>query len=411
MQRDQDAGRAALRRAPAERQFGPTVGGFIERRSRRGWRFAGSPRGAGGFCCYRGEFRLAIYLGLASVAHAWDWHPGDGCRWAELPVPKTGQTGFTLLPPERTGICFTNRLSEEAAANNRILQNGSGVALGDVDGDGRCDLFFCSLEGTNALYRNLGNWRFEDITVASGLAVPIPQATGAVFADVDGDGDLDLLVNSIGGGTRLFLNDGHGHFTEAPEAGLRREFGATSMALADIDGDGTLDLYVTTYRTTSYKDRPPGVKVQARLVDGRMVVTPADRFIPLFRKGGAIMVGEKGEPDFLYRNDGQGHFSPVSWTDGTFRDEAGQPLQAPPKEWGLSVMFRDLNGDGAPDIYVCNDFLNSRDEVWINDGTGRFRAIDRQALRNMSMSSMSVDFADINRDGHDDFFVADMLSR
>src|SRR5258708_39439596 len=74
-------------------------------------------------------------------------------------------------------------------------------------------------------------------------------------------------------------------------------------------------------------------------------------------------------------------------------------------------MFRDINGDGAPDIYVSNDFFYSPDRVWINEDGRRFHAIARTALRKMSMSAMTVDFADINRDGYDDFFVADMLSR
>src|SRR5207247_6480739 len=172
-----------------------------------------------------------------------NWHTAPGCRWRELPVPTTGKTGFTLLSPAQTGINFTNHLSDIAAAQNRILQNGSGVALGDVDGDGWCDIYFCRLEGPNALYRNLGNWKFEDITAKAGVACPDQYSTGAVFADIDGDGDLDLLVNSIGGGTRLFLNDGKRHFTEAANCGLLRKFGATAMALADIDSDGDLYLY------------------------------------------------------------------------------------------------------------------------------------------------------------------------
>ena len=100
---------------------------------------------------------------------------------------------------------------------------------------------------------------------------------------------------------------------------------------------------------------------------------------------------------------------PLSWTDGRFRDENGQPLADLPRDWALSVMFRDMNGDSAPDLYVCNDFW-SPDKIWINDGKGSFRAIARTALANTSTFSMCMDFADINRDGFDDFIVLDMLS-
>jgi enediyne biosynthesis protein E4 len=95
---------------------------------------------------------------------------------------------------------------------------------------------------------------------------------------------------------------------------------------------------------------------------------------------------------------------------GTFLDESGNALTAPPYDWGLSVMFRDFTGDGAPDLYVCNDF-KSPDRIWVNDGRGRFRPLPALALRQTSLSSMGVDFGDLNRDGHDDFIVLDMLSR
>ena len=144
--------------------------------------------------------------------------------------------------------------------------NGSGVAAGDIDGDGRCDLYFCGLEQGNRLYRNLGEWRFEDITDEAGVRCAGQYSTGAVLADVDGDGALDLLVNSIGGGTRLFLNDGKGHFREGTNSNLAKRFGAMSMALGDIDGDGTLDLYVANYRSSTIRSPRFGI-VRVALVE------------------------------------------------------------------------------------------------------------------------------------------------
>jgi hypothetical protein len=340
-----------------------------------------------------------------------DWRSEAGFRSAALPVPATGKIGFTRLTPDTTGITFSHQLSQAAAAKNRILENGSGVALGDVDGDGWCDVYFCRLEGPNALYRNLGQWKFAEITKSAGVACAEQFSTGACFADVDGDGDLDLLVNAIAGGTRLFLNDGRARFTETTQAGLDRTQGSTSLALADFEGDGDLDLYVANYRTTTFKDAPPGVQPDARVVNGQIVVTPADRFTALMPKDGGVMLLERGEPDFLYLNDGQGRFAPVSWTAGMFLDEAGQPLTEPPRQWGLTVLFRDFNGDQTPDLFVCNDFMFSPDELWLNEAGRRFRAIPKLAWRNMCMSTMTADVADINRDGHDDFFLADMLAR
>ena len=339
-------------------------------------------------------------LYLASPAQ---WRQGIGFRSSPLSPLATGKPGFTLLSSDQTGIDFTNHLSDAKAAENQIRLNGSGVALGDINGDGLCDIYLCGLEGSNVLYRNLGSWKFEDITASAGVACADQYSTGAVFADVDGDGDLDLLVNGIGVGTRFFLNDGKGKFTEAGDGGLTRRFGATTMALADIDGDGDLDLYVANYRTTTI--RTTGF---ANLnLGGKRMIRPEDRDHLEYTPEGRVL--EHGEPDILYRNDGGGHFTPLSWTDGTFLDEDGKPLIKPPFDWGLSVMFRDINGDGAPDLYVCNDF-HSTDKIWINDGHGRFRAAPRLALRHTSTFSMAVDFGDFNRDGFDDIFVADMWS-
>jgi len=356
-------------------------------------------------------FLLMAGLGWLAASADLVWQSRPGHRSAALDVSPAGRPGFTRLPSDTTGVTFTNHLADRTIATNRVYENGSGLALGDVDGDGWCDIYLCGMEGSNALYRNLGGWRFEDITRDAGVACPGQYSTGTVLADVDGDGDLDLLVNAIGGGTRLFSNDGRARFTERTDTRLVRRFGATSMALADMDADGDLDLYVTNYRTDTYRDRPPGLKVEARRVGGRIVVTPEDRFVPVMPQGGSVEVLELGERDFLYLNDGTGKFAPVSWTAGSFLDEDGRPLTTPPRDWGLSVLFRDINQDGTPDLYLCNDFFQSLDRVWINQNSRGFRAVARGAFPNMSLSSMGVDVADINRDGFDDLLVVDMLSR
>jgi len=360
---------------------------------------------------------IAVSFGLnAWTLQADDWQPGSGYRSRELKLPATGRTYLQRLTPTVTGITFTNFLPDEKALENSLRTSGAGVAAGDIDGDGWCDLYFCGMGSANALYRNRGDWKFEDVTAAAAVGCAGQDTTGAVFADIDGDGDLDLLVNSLGNGTRLFVNDGKGRFKEATDAGLVRRFGSTSMALADIDGNGTLDLYVANYATTKIEDRP-NARFDSKTVDGKLVITAIDG-VPTsspeltnryFVDAGKV-VRERGEPDILYLNDGRGKFKPVSWTDGTFLDEDGKPLATPEYGFGLSVMFHDMNGDLAPDIYVCND-LFPPEGIWVNDGRGHFRPVSNLAIRNTCRLSMGIDFADINGDGYEDFFVVDMLSR
>lgn len=328
-----------------------------------------------------------------------------------LQVPSGGKPGFSPLSAEITHVTFTNQLRPADLAKNQILEVGSGVALGDVDGDGLTDIYLCSMGSSNRLYRNLGDWKFEDVTTQAGVGCDGQFSTGSVLADIDGDGLLDLLVNAIGSGTRLFRNRGGLRFTESNPSGLIAEHGSTSLALADINGDGYLDLYVANYHTRTVKDSPSGLEVQAGYVGGKFVIEPPGLFLPLPLKSGGMNLFERGEPDVLYLNNGRGGFAAVDWTQGRFREADGSPLAEAPKDWGLCAAFRDLNGDGHPDLYVCNDFFHSPDRLWINDGSGNFRAAEPFVLRQTSMSSMSADFADINRDGRDDIFVLDMLSR
>lgn len=358
---------------------------------------------------------LFLVIGsLAISASPFQWTTNGIYRSAALPALEEHPAGFTLLRGEETGITFSNLLSQAKYTTNQIYLNGSGVAAGDVDGDGWCDLYFCGLDNSNVLYRNLGNWKFADVTDSAGVAMKAFNSTGAAFADLDGDGDLDLVVNTVGQGTHLFLNEGHGHFAEGPT--LNESRGGMSLALADAKGDGALDLYICNYRPSTLRDQP-NTNFRINMVNGQPVValvngepTTSPALEGRFTLGPTGNVAEHGEPDVFYHNDGHGNFSPVPFTSGAFRDEDGKPLTAPPYDWGLSVAFRDLNGDGAPDLYVCNDF-DSVDRIWINNGNGTFHALPRMALRNTSKFSMGIDVADINRDGYDDIFVLDMLSR
>ena len=325
-----------------------------------------------------------------------------------------GQVGFKGMSPSETGLAFTNTMGGDLYLTNAVAHNGAGVAVGDVDGDGWADVYLCNLEGPNQLFRNQGAWRFEPINQPA-IACADQRSTAAALVDVDGDRDLDLLVNGIGVGTRLFLNDSAGRFTESPDSGLSRTASATSMALADIDGDGDLDLYCTHFIDVMRLADPSTRFALTRKGDGWEVSkingesTRSAKWKGRFEATPDGKVRELPEYHGFYRNEGQGRFKAIEHEPGTFADAAGNPIP-PYRDWGLAVMFRDINGDGLPDLYVCND-NTSPDRIRINQGGARFRELEGPRLRHTSRSAMGVDFADVDRDGRDDFFVVDMLAR
>ena len=176
-----------------------------------------------------------------------------------------------------------------------------------------------------------------------------------------------------------------------------------TMALADVDSNGTLDLYVTNNRPSDIRDEG---SITLRRVGGKLVI-PAQYRKRLVVSGG--IVKEYGEADFLFLNDGKAVFRKSSWTEGRFLTPLGEPLSDAPLDWGLSAAFHDINNDGLPDLYVCNDFWTP-DRFWINQGDA-FKLLNPKNFGKTSASSMGVDFSDYDRDGDVDLFVVDMLSR
>ena len=358
---------------------------------------------------------------FSSIAPAQAALEGEGpVRSRPLIVAQGGKPGFVRLDAASTGLTFTNFVPESRHLTNQLLLDGGGVTAGDIDGDGRADVFLAGMGGTSALWRNLGGLTFANATptaFAADSPLAALDATGCAMADLNADGAVDLVINSHGQGTHVFLNDGHGVFRVLPPLNPGR--GGHSIAIADVDGDGWLDLYLANYRVRALMDMPNARatfkvvqgRTEVATVDGRPVTAPdlTNRFTVNARGG----VEELGEPDVLYLGFGGTNFVAVPWTEGAWLDADGQPLKTPPFEWGLAARFRDLDSDGRPELYVCNDF-QSPDRLWRNEskpGQVRFRLAAPGTLRHTSRFSMGVDFADVNRDGHDDFLVLDMLSR
>lgn len=128
------------------------------------------------------------------------------------------------------------QISYERSLTNQILLEGGGVTAGDFDGDGLVDLHFCHVDGSNALFRNLGGFKFQNVTMETGVGCTHQTSRGAAFADLNGEGALDLMVTSRGGPNACFQNDGQGHFQD-----ITREAGGTYAEIANYAGRDASD--------------------------------------------------------------------------------------------------------------------------------------------------------------------------
>ena len=221
------------------------------------------------------------------------------------------------------------------------------------------------MDGPNRLYLNegTGDFSFREVTAAAGVTHEDHYTTGVAFADVEGDGDLDLLVASMSKEIALYRNDGTGQFERVENSGLGLGDGSTTLSLADIDGDGDLDLYVTDYKEKSVKDLfPPDERtfeaVTRKTEDGEPyeLRPPFDEHFKIFYPSPRSPDRrELGAKDDLYLNEGDGTFTKAPNLEERFRTHDGEPMGMS-LDWGLTSRFQDLNDDGHPDLYVCNDF-------------------------------------------------------
>jgi hypothetical protein len=301
-------------------------------------------------------------------------------------APPPGDLLFTLLPSAYTGVRFENHVEDTREHNvftYRNYYNGGGVALGDLTGDGLPEVLLTANLGQNRLYLNAGGFRFRDVTGEAGLGGTGSWSTGVTFADVNGDGLLDIYVCHAGDlppqrrANALYIHqgldaDGVPRFTEQAAAyGVADEGYSTHAAFFDYDRDGDLDLYV--------------VNNSPRPVSSFGLRNTRDQRHP---DGG----------DRLYRNDG-GRFVDVSAAAGIYGSEIA---------FGLGVAVGDVSGDGWPDLYVSNDFFE-RDYLYINNRDGTFSEQLERQMPVISLSSMGLDMADIDNDGWLDLYVMDML--
>ncbi len=296
----------------------------------------------------------------------------DGVRSEPLRSPSARPNGaplFSELPPDQTGLTTINAYDDPRMWNELFREFtlgavGTGVTIGDVDGDGRPDVLVVNKTGPCRLYRQVDDFVFEDVTREAGLWPENEKAwnTGATFADVNGDGALDLYICRFDAPNLLFLNDGKGRFTEnAAAAGVAVKDASVMASFADYDRDGHLDFYLQTN-----------------------ILSYAANF--------------KGRPDFLFRNNGDGTFTNVTQKAGI---------------WGLtqghSAVWWDFDDDGWPDLYSANDFENP-DRLYHNQRDGTFKDVSETLLPHTSYSSMGSDVGDINNDGRSDFIVTDMAA-
>ena len=324
--------------------------------------------------------------------------------------------GFEELTRDRTGVDFTNSWKAPRKYEPALSLSfaGGGVCLGDYNGDTLPDIYLSRPFGGGKLYRNLGDFRFEETTRTAGIAIPEPiWEAGCSFVDIDGDTDLDLFVCGFDSPNRLFLNE-RGTFREvARAAGLDFTGASVMMAFADYDRDGDLDGYLVTNRpfsptgayNVSNRAVARGVYRQLERRNGKLVMPEHLRQIFDVRwnpYGKMDVFIRAGQYDRLYRNDGPAEPNGVPrFTEVT--DAAGLRDNG----MGLSALWCDFDDDGFPDLYVSNDYYGA-DRLYHNLGNGKFSEVSKELLPHTPWYSMGTNVADLNNDGLFDLMGTDM---
>jgi hypothetical protein len=279
-----------------------------------------------------------------------------------------GKTMFTEIPAGSSGLQLTNPYDDPKMRGALYLEFeggsiGTGVAIGDYDGDGRPDIFVVTKNKGCRLFRNLGGYKFEDVTEKAGVgASPGVWNLGATFVDINNSGRLDIYVCRFNAPNLLYINQGDGTFKEMGHAyGLDVTDSSVMAAFCDYDRDGWLDVYVAT-NMLSTSEHP------------------------------------KGQRGYLFHNNHNGTFTNVTEGSGI----SGEAQSHAATWW-------DYDNDGWPDLYVANDY-GGPDKLYHNNRDGTFTDVLDRVLPHTSFSSMGSDLGDVTNAGLIDLFVADMAA-
>lgn len=323
--------------------------------------------------------RLVVHVAFFSALGAVAWFDRQGVK---TPDSESTPVHFREVARE-VGIQHRHRKFVPDAKIKNIEQHvagvGAAVTLVDFDRDGNLDVFTTSSQtgSTNALFRNLGNGRFEDVSAASGLADLNAPGTGftmgAIFADLDGDADPDAFVYRFGK-QRLMRNDGGRFVDVSPTSGLEVWMNSPNASFLDFDRDGDLDLYVAAYFRS---DIDLGALTSTKIMQN------------------SFEFATNGGKNRLFRNDGE-----LKFTDVT--DETGVGSE----RWTLATAALDVNGDGYVDLYLANDY--GPEELFLNREGKRFELAKDVGLSDRSKSGMCVAVGDVKNEGRPSLFVTNI---
>lgn len=292
--------------------------------------------------------------------------------------------GFHLTDRQpESGITFTHRMTEDSGRREKAIHydHGSGVAVADVDGDGLDDLYFGNQIGGNQLWRNRGGGRFENLTERADVAVAGRVSAGVAFADLDHDGDPDLIVATVRDGNVLFENLGGGRFRDiSAAAGWNTRWHSSGIVVFDFNRDGRLDVLITSVgRFTT----------ESRGANGY--------WVGMTNAFSGHLFPERSEPSVLYRNEGDLKFT-----------EVAQSMNLTGTGWCGDASACDINDDGWPDLYLLN--MQGDDHVFVNVGGQRFEEQTARYFPKTPWGAMGIAVFDYNRDGRFDYLVTDMHS-